>query len=123
MQLKQIEIDPTGKTAKDPGSKLDAGKIIADDILRMFARALWAVCEVGTFGANKYTLGGWQHVPEGVRRYSNAQMRHRLKEWMGEEKDSDSELAHAKHEAWNALARLELMLRQREEDLDHGNHL
>lgn len=109
-----FESDPNGRSSKEPGAKLDSGKLLADDVLRMFARALWAVCEVGTFGAKKYTLGGWLEVPNGFQRYSNAQMRHRLKEWIGEVSDPDSQLKHLAHEAWNALARLELYLREAE---------
>ena len=33
---------------------------------------------------------------------------------MGEEKDDDSKLMHLKHEAWGALATLELYLREQE---------
>lgn len=107
------EKDPNGIEAGEPGAKLDDGKILADDILRLFARALWEVCELGTYGAKKYSLGGWVHVPNGESRYANAQMRHKLKEWMGEEVDPDTELLHATADAWNALARLELILRRK----------
>lgn len=114
MGVPHSEKDPNGIDQHAPGAKLDDGKVLADDVLRMFARALWAVCEVGTFGARKYTLGGWQHVDDGKRRYSNARTRHVLKEWMGEANDPDSKLQHAAHDAWNSLARLELMLREQQ---------
>jgi len=38
--------------------------------------------------------------------------RHLLKEHIGEQRDKDTQLLHAAHAAWNALARLELMLRE-----------
>jgi hypothetical protein len=54
-----------------------------------------------------------QHVTSGVTRYTEAMDRHRLKEGF-ELNDVDSGLAHAAHLAWNALARLELMIREAE---------
>lgn len=110
-----METDPTGLSAKDSGSKLDAGKPKCGQILGMFANALWEVSKIGTFGADKYTMGGWQHVEDGGNRYMNAGMRHFLKAHMGEDIDNDSELLHLSHEAWNSLAKLELFLRERRE--------
>ncbi len=108
-----VEKDPNGLDSKAPGSKLDSGKPLSGSILRMFANALAAVVEVGTFGANKYSLGGWEHVVDGERRYEDAQLRHMLKVWVGEEADGDSKLSHRAHAAWNALAVLELELRRK----------
>lgn len=107
------EIDPTGRDPHQSGAKLDHGKVRPSLIFQGFARALWAVAEIGTFGANKYTDNGWVDVPDGQQRYTDAQLRHFLKNAMGEEVDSDSELDHLAHEAWNALARLELKLRSK----------
>jgi len=105
-----VESDPTGKSAHEPGSKLDAGKILAG-VLADFSLALLAVAEVGTFGAKKYTRGGWQFVENGIERYTDAMWRHLLKGNL-ELNDPDSNLLHAAHAAWNALARLELALRE-----------
>ena len=77
-----------------------------------FARALERVADVGTFGANKYTDNGWESVPHGRARYTDALYRHLLAEGRGETNDSESGLEHAAHTAWNALARLELQLRE-----------
>ena len=41
-------------------------------------------------------------------------VRHLLKEGSGERLDPDSGLMHAAHTAWGALARLELILREEE---------
>lgn len=109
------EEDPNGLDIHAPGAKVDAGKVFADSILAGFPRALMAVAEVGTFGANKYSLNGWQSVEDGERRYRDAGARHRLKRQMGEEIDPDSGLDHEYHEVWNALAALELRLRKREQ--------
>src|SRR5690606_37443511 len=106
------EIDPNGLSPHTPGAKLDGGKPDLS-LLVMFGRALQAVGEVGTFGAKKYTRGGWQHVPDGFTRYTAAMLRHVFKE-NESSVDSDSGLTHAAHAAWNALARLELMLREKE---------
>lgn len=108
------EQDPTGRSAHEPGAKLDAGKPRPALVLGGFSRALEAVTEVGTFGARKYTPNGWRSVPNGVERYSEAMLRHWLKETQGIELDPGSNLTHAAHLAWNALARLELMLEQQE---------
>lgn len=109
--IKPFEKDPLGIGQHDPGAKLDDGKIQADELLAMFANALEEVLKVGQFGANKYSLGGWQHVPDGEKRYANAMLRHWLKRKKGEEVDPDSGLLHLAHEAWNALAVLELRMR------------
>ena len=50
-------------------------------------------------------------VPDGVNRYTDALARHLLAEAIGEKVDPESGLYHAAHAAWNALARLDLMLR------------
>lgn len=98
----------TGQHA--PGVKLDKGKPRAGLVLGGFSRALLAVADVGTFGAQKYTPHGWLSVPHGIERYTDAMVRHQLAEASGEQTDSESGLSHAAHAAWNALARLELLL-------------
>lgn len=102
------EIDPNDIDQHEPGAKLDEGKILAG-VLGDFSKALKAVAEVGTFGAKKYSRGGWKHVNNGIKRYTDALWRHLLDENI-EENDKDSGLKHAAHLAWNSLARLELIL-------------
>ena len=108
------EADPSGKSSNEPGAKLDAGKVCPSLIIEGMARALWGVAEVATFGMVKYTRDGWISVPDGQFRYANAGYRHVLKRAMGETVDPDSELWHLKHEAWNALAKLDLAMREEE---------
>ena len=103
------EKDPNVIDPHEPGAKLDDGKVLAG-VLADFSYALQAVAVVGTFGARKYSRGGWQKVDAGEERYTDALWRHLLAE-RHEEKDPDSGLLHAAHLAWNALARLELFLR------------
>jgi hypothetical protein len=104
------EYYPAGIPAHQPGAKLDAGKPMAG-LLGDFGNALLAVAEVSTFGARKYSKGGWLQVADGQARYSDALWRHLLKE-ASEPTDQESGLAHAAHAAWNALARLELAIRE-----------
>ena len=106
------ESDPTGRRPHEPGAKLDAGKPRLGLVFLGFSLALEAVGEVGTYGASKYSPKGWQEVPEGQERYTDAMLRHLLAE--ATEPMDESGLPHAAQVAWNALARLELMLRTRE---------
>lgn len=107
----EAEKDPNGKNPHEAGAKLDAGKRRDGLVLLGFSRALAAVSTVGTYGANKYTDNGWMSVPNGVNRYTDALLRHILSEASGELTDKDTGLLHAAHAAWNALARLDLMIR------------
>lgn len=115
-----VEKDPHGKDPHQPGAKLDLGKNRLGLVLLGFSRALQAVGEVGTYGANKYSDNGWVDVPDGQRRYTDAMLRHLLCESAGEPSDPDTGLHHAAHAAWNALARLDLLLRAQERDRGDG---
>ena len=97
-----------------PGAKLDAGKVRVGLVLGGFAKALLEVSKVGTKGAAKYSDNGWMQVPDGINRYTDALGRHLLKDAAGEKLDPEWDLPHAAHAAWNALARLELILRNGE---------
>lgn len=108
------ETDPLGRSAHEPGSKLDHGKVRLGLVLGDFSRALVAVGQVGTFGAAKYTDHGWVSVPKGKERYQDALLRHMMKDPQGETFDPETNLLHAAHTAWNALARLDLILREGE---------
>lgn len=106
------EKDPNGISPTQPGAKLDAGKApIIRGAVKYFPRALAAVARVSLFGATKYTWNGWESVPDGVNRYSDALGRHLLGEAIDGPTDPETGLSHAAQVAWNALARLELILR------------
>lgn len=105
--------DPYSKQAHEPGAKLDAGKPRMGLVMDGFARSLTEVGKVGTYGAEKYSDHGFLHVQDGVARYTDAMHRHFLAESAEGPFDAESDLLHAAHGAWNALARLELMLRER----------
>lgn len=92
------------------GVKYDTGKPpIFRGVLGHFPRAIAAVAEVSALGAAKYDWEGWRSVPDGINRYSDALGRHFAAEGY-EELDEELGCMHAKQVAWNALARLELML-------------
>lgn len=93
------------------GIKNDIGKPRVALVLGDFSKSLLDVSRVGTFGAEKYAPGDWKFVPDAVGRYEDAMMRHYLlsKE---EQVDPESGLDHFTHFVWNALAVLELRLRQ-----------
>ena len=109
------ELDPKGIDQHAPGSKLDAGKPMAG-LLQDFGLALLEVSKVATFGATKYSRGGWQYVDDGINRYTDALGRHFLEEKYKPINHDDGGMMTAAQVAWNALARLELMLRQESYD-------
>lgn len=106
------EKDPSGLSQNIPGAKLDYGKPDMDLVFGAFSRALIEVAKVGTFGAKKYSPNGWLIVPNGIKRYTSAELRHYFKEEIEGLYDEDSGLLHKAHKAWNALATLELELRK-----------
>ena len=115
------ESDPTGLLASTPGAKLDKGKV---DVLRgaiqYFPKALEAVAHVSELGAKKYSWMGWKSVPDGIRRYGAALARHLVYE--ADARDTGAgglgaDVLHAAQVAWNALARLELIIKEEDEKI------
>ena len=81
-------------------TKFDGGKPMWD-LLPL--KEVEQTVQVMTYGAKKYTPGGWQSVPEARSRYFAALMRH-LTAWKnGEEIDQESGLPHLDHAACNVL--------------------
>lgn len=112
----QVEKDPTGKTIGQPGCKVDAGKApVLQGFLHYFPRAVLAVAEISAFGVQKgYAWNSWETVENGINRYGDAQVRHLVKEVLEGPLDAQSKKLHAAHEAWNSMARLELICREEE---------
>ena len=107
-----MEFDPNGKQQHELGAKFDGGKSpVFQGLLDYFPRACIAVAGVSQYGASKYAWKGWETVPDGVNRYNNALCRHILLEAMEGPFDSESGLLHKAQTAWNALASLEIYLR------------
>lgn len=113
---KEVEYVASKGNPERPGAvKFDSGKTpIYRGGLGYFPRAISCVAAVSAFGATKYAWDGWRYVPDGLNRYTDAMVRHLAAEAEGETLDTDSGLLHAAHCAWNALARLELILDQRD---------
>jgi hypothetical protein len=102
--------------SQEPGKKLDQGKSpLLQGCLAYFPKALLAVADVSAYGAKKYNVPyadkNWERVPDATARYSDALARHILAESFDGLVDPESQLKHAAHAAWNALARLELLLK------------
>lgn len=93
------------------GAKDDKGKNRMGLVISGFIPALIEVCKIGTFGANKYTVNGWQEVEGGYDRYEDALWRHWSSFKMGEANDPESGFPHLAHFAWNALAILTFYLK------------
>jgi hypothetical protein len=112
------ERDPNGMQPQQLGAKLDAGKpAVWRGLLDYFPRACIAVSDVSTRGAAKYAWKGWEKVPDGEARYADAMGRHIVKESIEGLYDVGvgglgPDVLHASQIAWNALARLELILRR-----------
>lgn len=65
--------------------------------------ALEEIAKVLTFGANKYSDNGWKYVPDAVKRYEAALLRHYAAYKKDEVYDDESNLYHLSHLACNAL--------------------
>lgn len=117
------ERDPTGKAQHEHGAKLDAGKApVARGAIQYFPLALREISLVSLKGAQKYAWNGWESVPDGFNRYTDAMARHLLDETQGPI-DADTGCLHAAQVAWNALARLELLLREAREEKERKTRM
>ena len=81
------------------GTELYNGKIRLGLVLGGFAKSLWEVDCIGTFGANKYCDNGWQSVENGIGRYTDALLRHLFAYLEGEEIDPENGYRHLAHAA------------------------
>ena len=99
------------QTADDVGRKDDTLKPKAGVVIQDFSHALMAISNLGTFGIFKYGPSNWLHVDDGISRYTDAMSRHFLLEKI-ERIDPETHMLHAVSTAWNALARLELIIRE-----------
>lgn len=96
------------------GRKDDFSKpLVVQGFMQYFPKAIAEVARVSEFGAQKYAWANWQFVDAGVERYTEALGRHLLET---NPVDPESNLLHAAHTAWNAMARLELMLKDESND-------
>jgi hypothetical protein len=119
----KAEPTPAAAEAPRPGDDIKGGALKMDMgkaplftlVMQYFPKALTAVANVSEYGLRKYNPGGpgtgWKRVPDGANRYGDGLVRHIVKESVEGPYDlQDSGLAHAAQAAWNALARLEILL-------------
>lgn len=71
--------------------------------------------KVYTFGALKYAPDSWQELPDGLKRYSAAALRHMCEFSKGTPLDSETHLPHLAHLVWNAVAMLYLWKKENPE--------
>lgn len=102
------------------GKKFDGGKSpVYQGFVQYFPRAIRAVADISAFGAKKYNVPfedqNWARVAVG--QFEDAMARHTLDHAKGEVDAQDSKLKHLAHRAWNAMATLELALREEEKNV------
>lgn len=91
---------------------MDAGKSpVLRGAIQYFPRAIKYLAQISEIGARKYSWKGWEKVPDGINRYGDAMLRHLIAEETDGPVDNDTQCLHAAQVAWNAMARLELILR------------
>jgi hypothetical protein len=103
------------------GKKYDNGKSpVVQGFMSYFPRAILEVANISKYGHEKYQVPyddqNWARVENGLGRYADAEVRHLLGEFIDGPFDPESELRHAAHRAWNAMAYLERLLRDAEKE-------
>ena len=66
------------------------------------------IVRVYTAGAKKYGENKWQDLPDGIRRYKAALLRHLVEYDKGNEIDEETGCFHLAQVAWNAIAMLHI---------------
>lgn len=94
------------------GIKHNQDKLEMSRLFEQFPNALKAIVECSTYGAKKYNekdkWDNFRSVKGGSKAYMDALVRHLAEGWKN--KDTESNLHHVAHIAWNSLAALELFL-------------
>ena len=86
--------------SKEDGIKYDSGKL---PMSLLPFESLEEITKVLKYGAEKYAPDNWKFVPEAMKRYEDALLRHFSAYKKGEKNDSESGLSHLSHVACNAL--------------------
>ena len=99
--------------SSEPGAKHDEGKLrwslLPTDAIESILRVLEK-------GAQKYSAGGWEFVPNARERYWNAAQRHLWAWWNGEDNDPEWNLPHLAHAGCCVIFLLALQLREKQRD-------
>ena len=72
------------------------------------------IVRVYTAGAKKYGPDQWQNLPDGIRRYKAALLRHLVEFDKGNEIDEETGCHHLAAVAWNAIAMLHISKQQKQ---------
>ena len=116
-EIKKLEYDLTDDGT---GKKYDGGKSMAGAVCRVFPHAILGIGQCIEFGTKKYpNPKNWQLVENAFTRYQDSLMRHYLKFLAGQERDTETNLLHLSHMAWNCLAILELYLIEHKDEYDN----
>lgn len=102
------------------GQKFNQHKLPIDIVIsRQFPNALKAISCATEFGHSKYPEDvdylNFSRVENGVQKYADACQRHNMEKYSV---DSDSGLPHIFHKAWNAMAELEMYLKEEGIDMN-----
>ena len=102
----------------DKGLKFSEGKPKLHLLFKQFPRAIKQIVLLSEYGHNKYKEGDedWQNfsrVKDSETSYIDAELRH-LADMYEKNEIDESGYLHKVHKAWNALADLELELRNNE---------
>lgn len=114
------------EAAQNGVKKYDDGKApMSQGVVHRFPLALQQIALVSQYGKDKYgTFDGWEKLPDALNRYTDAGARHdSLRASEGEYDVGDSGLPHRAQKAWNALAELELALREGVIEMTNGNEI
>lgn len=94
------------------------GKVRMDLLFKDMPRAIESLARVMTWAIHEkgYKESDWLRLPDAEQAFHGGLHRHDNKEMRGQEFDDESGLEHAIHTAWNAMARVEMILRRKEQD-------
>jgi hypothetical protein len=122
-----VAVEREGSRPGDVGGavKLDAGKApVWQGFINYFPNAMIAVSWVSEYGFRKYgEWGGWRKLVNGLLRYFDGHARHFVLQSNETYDDGDSGLAHAAQDAWNAMAKLELLIAEGVVEIRRGNEI
>lgn len=112
----------SNKKQPEAGKKYDGGKApMVSGLLNYFPRALKEVALQSLYGHIKYEVPyedqNWSRVENGIARYDDANVRHivdRIIEGNVDRESGEAKRLHRVAQAWDALAALELFLREEE---------
>ena len=96
------------------GTKHDNGKPLIGDMIIDYKEQMLELCKVFEHGTKTYGLGNWKRVENGKDRFTNAMIRHLLRE--DEVYDAETGLLHAAQVFFNAGARLYFILKEIDEN-------